>query len=323
MEKVSVLLTTYNYGRFVVQSVESVLNQDYGGEIELIVVDDGSTDNTSELLAPYEGRIIYIKRENGGQNAAFNTGFARSTGAYIHFLDADDWWKPEKVRRTQECFDANPDAGLVHFRLLLVGEEGGLADHKGRPSTVPVSLTIGEKPAHGEIRRVLLDRDFPWLFAPGKAFRRSAVERLMPLPTPEGMTSFTDSFLINGIAMFAPVAYLDEVLGFYRMHSANHHFGTAERKRAWAAMRLLYFETLYAFVEKVLAREKTPLSLHVEGSWRQQKLRSAAEHRAPLRLLPHALAELWKRRHFTLSRRIADSSEMLFKSVERTLKGKY
>jgi glycosyltransferase involved in cell wall biosynthesis len=93
---VSAVIPTYNYGRFVVEAVESALAQTYS-PLEVIVVDDGSTDDTAERLQPYRDRIRYLYQPNRGLSGARNAGIRAARGEYLAFLDSDDTWKPEKT----------------------------------------------------------------------------------------------------------------------------------------------------------------------------------------------------------------------------------
>ena len=96
--KVSVVIPTYNSSQFIVETLESVFAQTYK-DYEIIVVDDGSTDNTKEVLQPYTSRIKYIYKENGGPASARNVGIKSAQGEYIAFLDSDDRWLPEKLEK--------------------------------------------------------------------------------------------------------------------------------------------------------------------------------------------------------------------------------
>jgi len=99
---ISVIIPTYNRDEFVTKAVDSVLSQSYTS-YELIVVDDGSTDNTREVLKPYMDRISYIYQENAGVSAARNAGIMAASGRWIAFLDSDDTWMPDKLARQIQC----------------------------------------------------------------------------------------------------------------------------------------------------------------------------------------------------------------------------
>ncbi len=112
---ITVLIDTYNYGRFIEEAIHSVFDQDFPKEqLEIIVVDDGSTDDTAERVKQYGSRVQYFYKPNGGQASAFNLGLQKARGELVALLDADDYWLPSKVRRVVEQFDSRPDAGLVY-----------------------------------------------------------------------------------------------------------------------------------------------------------------------------------------------------------------
>ena len=113
MHEVSVVIPCYNYGRFLGPAIESVLAQTRPAH-EILVVDDGSTDDTPEVARRYAGRIRYLRQENGGVSRTRNAGVAQARGEAIAFLDADDWWRPEKLERQVAALAAHPAAGLIH-----------------------------------------------------------------------------------------------------------------------------------------------------------------------------------------------------------------
>jgi len=112
---VSVVIPTYNSGEFVTQAIESVLSQTVA-PAEIIVVDDGSTDDTAAALAPYENRIRYIYQENMGVSAARNRGVEAANGDFVAFLDADDIWHPQKLELQMDAFAKIPALGLLGTR---------------------------------------------------------------------------------------------------------------------------------------------------------------------------------------------------------------
>ena len=126
---VSVIIPTYNRAHLVGRAIQSVLNQTYQ-DFEVIVVDDGSTDNTEEIIKEFQKkdeRIKYIKHEkNKGGSAARNTGIKAARGAYIAFLDSDDEWLPEKLKKQMKFFkNASPEIGVVYTGFIYKDELGG------------------------------------------------------------------------------------------------------------------------------------------------------------------------------------------------------
>lgn len=128
MPKVSVVIPAYNCERFISTAIESVLGQTYG-DYEIIVVNDGSTDKTDEVLSRYASKIKKIYQPNKGPAEARNTGIANSEGGYIAFLDQDDAWLPEKLRMQVEVMEKNNKLGLVYTdTYVLKDKEFGNAD---------------------------------------------------------------------------------------------------------------------------------------------------------------------------------------------------
>jgi glycosyltransferase involved in cell wall biosynthesis len=105
--QISVIIPAYNAAAYIERALRSVLNQSRPAE-EIIVINDGSTDTTSEILKRYEGKIRIIEQANAGVSAARNAGIRAATGDWIAFLDADDQWLPEKLRLQSELLTANP-----------------------------------------------------------------------------------------------------------------------------------------------------------------------------------------------------------------------
>jgi glycosyltransferase involved in cell wall biosynthesis len=123
--KVSVIIPTYNRASLVVETLQSALDQTYR-DFEIIVIDDGSTDDTRERLEPYRDRISYFKQENKGVNAARNYGLSHASGEYIALLDSDDLWKPWLLDLFVGVLDRNPDVGFVYSDFSVLKPEGSL-----------------------------------------------------------------------------------------------------------------------------------------------------------------------------------------------------
>jgi glycosyltransferase involved in cell wall biosynthesis len=117
--EVSVIIPTYNRGWSIEKAVDSVLAQDYK-DFELIVVDDGSTDNTPQVLDTYRGAIKVIRQENKGVSAARNRGIDEASGRFIAFLDSDDLWLPQKLSRQVEFFNTSPNALICQTEEIWI-----------------------------------------------------------------------------------------------------------------------------------------------------------------------------------------------------------
>ncbi|MGR3310382.1 MAG: glycosyltransferase [Candidatus Brocadiales bacterium] len=136
MPRVSVIIPTYNSATFLPEAIESVFAQTYK-DYEIIVIDDGSTDNTKEVLNPYFDKIKYIYQQNHGAGSARNTGIKHSQGEYIAFLDADDIWLPEKLHIQANYLDNNPEIAMVYSQCLQVSTDGRLTKKRSRDRNLP------------------------------------------------------------------------------------------------------------------------------------------------------------------------------------------
>ncbi|MEL7069004.1 MAG: glycosyltransferase family A protein [Cyanobacteria bacterium J06581_3] len=124
MPRVTVVIPVYNSLDYLPDAVESALEQTFG-DIEVIIVNDGSSDNTEQwVLSQSDPRIILISQENLGKSAARNRGIAASKGEYIAFLDADDLWETTKLEKQVRCLESAPDVGLVYTWTALADESG-------------------------------------------------------------------------------------------------------------------------------------------------------------------------------------------------------
>ncbi|MBV6496243.1 MAG: putative glycosyltransferase EpsE [Pyrinomonadaceae bacterium] len=120
---ISVIIPNYNYARYLPEAIESVLAQTHKN-VEVIVVDDGSTDDSKEVLASFGDRIRTIFQQNQGVSAARNRGVAESNGDFLAFLDADDAFLPSKLEKQLELFRADEEIGLVHVGMVNVDPNG-------------------------------------------------------------------------------------------------------------------------------------------------------------------------------------------------------
>jgi glycosyltransferase involved in cell wall biosynthesis len=123
--KITVLIDTYNHERFIEEAIGSVLEQDFpAAEMEILVVDDGSTDRTPEIARKFEPRVRLARKQKGKQASAFNAGIPEARGGIVAFLDGDDWWAREKLKRVVEALDADPAVGIVGHGIVMVERDG-------------------------------------------------------------------------------------------------------------------------------------------------------------------------------------------------------
>jgi len=123
MEKVSVIIPTYNNEDTIAEAIESVLNQTYKN-LEIIIIDDGSTDSTGVLVKKYLDKIIYIKQKNQERASARNTGISKATGKFIAFLDADDLYLKNKIEHQTKLLRKNQDFGMIYSNSYYLTKEG-------------------------------------------------------------------------------------------------------------------------------------------------------------------------------------------------------
>jgi glycosyltransferase involved in cell wall biosynthesis len=203
---VSVVIPTYNYGKYVVETVENVLNQTYRN-FEIIVVDDGSTDDTRERLKAYADRIRYVHQENQGCAAARNTGIQAASGEWIAFLDADDLWHPQKLEVQMAYLAKHPDIVLLaanHLEDLSGGWPAIDIDHELPAESISVEDIVTRSRFGPSC--VLTRKD---CFAESGAFDSSLA------PGAE------DRDMWIRIASLFPAAILRAPLWWYRIHGSS------------------------------------------------------------------------------------------------------
>jgi glycosyltransferase involved in cell wall biosynthesis len=212
---VDIVINNYNYGTFVADAVESALAQTYP-HVHVIVVDDGSTDGSGELLARYEGRIELLLKENGGQASALNAGAVRANGEIIMFLDADDALLPGAATLVASAFVAHPRAAKVQYRMAVI-------DEQGTPTGLVKPFPHMPLPS-GDLRRAELTFPFDlvWLPNGASAFRASALRRILPIPE-RSFAECPDWYLVHLTTLLGDVVSLDEVGAYYRVHGRNRY----------------------------------------------------------------------------------------------------
>jgi glycosyltransferase involved in cell wall biosynthesis len=210
---VSVIVPAFNNGSFIKFAIESIFRQTYpAGLTEIIVIDDGSDDNTGEIVHEYLDRVTYIYQENRGIAGARNRGLAVAKGWIITFLDADDEWYEERIRKVVNKFMESPEAGLVYHSIELIDSNGNIIHRNFNKS-------FGYK--EGIRGWVTNDISSGRIFCGGSsfAFRRDVVKRAYPVP--EDIKRGIDFYMVALSSCYAQAEYIPETLGKYRLHGDN------------------------------------------------------------------------------------------------------
>jgi glycosyltransferase involved in cell wall biosynthesis len=216
-ETVSVLVNNFNYGEFVGEAIESALAQ--GPGVEVIVVDDGSTDDSRSAIDAYAGRVTAIFQENAGQGAAFNTGFAASRGEIVVFLDADDLLAPDALGAIRAAFE-DPTVAKLHWSLSEVDRDGN------RTGALRPEILMPE----GDLRQRVIEHGPLGHSNPptsGNAFSRRALERMMPMPEVEYRIC-ADAYLVMLASIYGELRRSLTPLSLWRRHGENRYNGTRE-----------------------------------------------------------------------------------------------
>lgn len=197
---VTIVTPSYNQGRYLRDAIDSVLAQDYP-HVEYLVVDGGSSDETRDVLASYNGRVSWTSEPDRGQAHAINKGFRRARGSILGWLNSDDVYAPGAISRAVEAFRSNPDAGLVYGN-------GGILDQAGKV------VRRFEEIEPFSLWRLVHCLDY--ILQPAAFFRREDAVRVGLLD--EELEFALDWDLWIRLAEYTDVVYLDDELGFSRVY---------------------------------------------------------------------------------------------------------
>lgn len=229
---VSIIINNYNYGRFLCEAIDSALNQTYA-YTEVVVVDDGSTDNSREIIASYGNRIVPVLKENGGQASAFNAGFAASRGDIICFLDSDDIFLPEKVAEVVDVFGYQQDAGWCFHPLRLVDtntKDFLKSSHQNSSRECDLRPHI----KRGKVRGKL---PFSVPATSGLCLKRSLLQLILPMPEAIKITS--DNYLKYTALALSKGFALGKQLALQRIHGNNAYTLRSDKQQLIARIHIL------------------------------------------------------------------------------------
>lgn len=264
---VSIIINNYNYGRFLGEAIESALNQTYP-HLEVIVVDDGSTDNSPKIIANYKDKIIPVLKENGGQASAFNAGFAATKGDIICLLDADDIALPEKVAEVVDVFKEHPDIDWCFHALKVTDIKTGAVLKRVHHDNAYTPIT--EQQQHKNLsykcdfRLHMIQKGKTSFIAPassGLCFTSSLIKQILPLPVYKAHKTSADRCLTFTAIALSKGFFLDKELTIQRIHGNNAYTAMDGRQQYMARANVIManwmrvkFPKFAKFTNKALAK---------------------------------------------------------------------
>lgn len=281
MPKVSVIIPSFNSGPFLVEAIESVATQTFS-DLETIVVDDGSTDDTCERVARIRHKITYIHQDNRGLPAARNRGIQAGSGRYFAFLDADDLWRPQKLEKQVPILDERPDVGLVTTWAQYIDDVGNLLPEIRSP--------VAEEDALSQVLRAC------WVGVSGAVITRECFNRCGLFD--EQFRSNEDYDLWIRIALSGyRFAVVEEPLARYRLHGQNMSLNVdSEAKGVFAVLDKTFTD---GALPQAARRSRDAIYAHHHLSFAWESLRIGRTDRArehitkAVRLDPSALFD-WR-----------------------------
>ena len=266
-DRVSIIINNYNYGRFLGEAIESALGQTYGNT-EVIVVDDGSTDESRSVIDGFGQRIVPVFKDNGGQGSAYNAGFAASRGGIICFLDSDDTLLPRAVEVATELMD-DDEIVKVQWPLRIVDEKGAFSG----------KLSTQGTPPEGDLRDLVINDgpQYDWFLTTGSAYRRRMLEQVLPMPA-ENYRIGGDEYLLSLAPIFGKIRNSTESQATYRSHGGNYYHG-ASLDDARIQSYLRRFEASACAVQAELEKQGVRVSL---DSWKSRNFNYLWLHRLVL-----------------------------------------
>ncbi len=313
--RASIIINNYNYELFLTESIDSALNQTYEN-IEVIVVDDGSTDNSRNLIAKYGNRIIPILKDNGGQASSLNAGFKACQGEIILFLDSDDLFHPSKVEvlvnlyrrvitnsKNEDIIFSNffevidaygtqiEEIDIVDDLLSSPGEWRFLKKIKGE--TDFFSQEISEVCNSEQVYEFASKYRFiPYLGAPTSALSitHSLAQKVFPIPE-DGVKVSADVFFVMGASVLGSVYSTNKCLTQYRIHG-NNNWCRQEIKKPFKDQKL-FFEKLGKYLNnKLQTLGKDPVFSYMQSMIAKSYYRSYLGYQCSAELIELALSVL-------------------------------
>jgi glycosyltransferase involved in cell wall biosynthesis len=243
--RISVVIPTHNYGRFIAEAIRGALDQTHRAA-EIIIIDDGSTDDTTDVVREFGERVKYVRQEKAGVCAARNRGVRESSGELIAFLDADDIWEPAKLEKQAAKFETDPTIGLVHcgmrefdsktgetLRFILEGGEEGVAENlllwEGPVIVGPGGTVVVTREAFDAVggfdERIKVGEDWDFCYRVARRFKVGFVPEALVNYRSHGAAAHRDlENMERGMLMFYEKAFADPTVAHLRRNAyGNFH----------------------------------------------------------------------------------------------------
>ncbi len=253
---ISIIINNYNYGQFIRRAIDSALNQTYR-PIEIIVVDDGSTDNSRAMIEAYGDAIHPVFKANGGQDSSFNVGFASSQGDIVCFLDADDVFMPDKLEKVATCFNEDPRVGWCFHTIQL--KDLDTSEVLGNTLAFPGAAC--DRSRFCDFRSEIRLGRLPFYPAStsGLCFRRHILDQILPMTETFVKTS-ADRYVRAAAIGLSPGYFLAEELTIQGIHGRN--VSTLRKDRPFIPEREMiaaylvrtHFPSLAQYADRLFAR---------------------------------------------------------------------
>ena len=251
--RTSVIIPNYNYGHFIAGAIQSVLNQTISVD-EIIIVDDGSTDNSRDVIESFGHRVISVFQTNQGQAAAISAGFSRASGDIIFLLDSDDFFMPNKIEIIKKLYEENEKAQWIFHDLLIVNN-----------NTIPNlsnEVLDMQKISHIDERKSMergkINYDAP--ATSGLSFRHHFIQDLFPLPAAQSIF-ISDHYIKFYCLAMASGLNISQNFGGQLIHGENLYTAT----KNMTMKGKIFANTAYALREKCPEVSVFANSLFVEG----------------------------------------------------------
>lgn len=216
--RASILINNFNYGRYLSNCIESVINQTYDN-IEIIFYDDGSTDDSLKIAKQYEGKIKIISRPNYGKYPSFNQAngifqsFLASSGDIIFLLDSDDMFSPDKIEKVMKKFENEPSIVMIQHKMFEINENGIKTGHIRHDLLFNIDILNAIK----SFQRL----DLFFMQTSALCFRREYLQKVFPLSEDKFPLVWPDVRLTRAAPFYGKVFTVEEPLGSYRIHASN------------------------------------------------------------------------------------------------------